>query len=122
MRRRWRSSKVSILGRFRSDSLKPFTDIELVKHPDILEVTVVARAHPKWGERAIAFVVLHEHSDYYSPHRHGDFEEELKRFSTKSLPGFARPEWVVVTRELPKTGTGKVLKHVLRDKAAKAKL
>jgi len=54
--------------------------------------------------------------------RHEDFEEELKRFSAKSLPGFARPEWVVVTRELPKTGTGKVLKHVLRARVEKAKL
>ena len=70
----------------------------------------------------MAFVILHEHSDYHPPHRHTDFEKELKRFSTKSLPGFARPEWVIVVRELPKTGTGKVLKHVLRTTAAKAKL
>lgn len=70
----------------------------------------------------MAFVTLHEHSAYYPPHRHEDFERELKRLGAKSLPTFARPEWVVVTRELPKTGTGKVLKHVLRTKAAKAKL
>ncbi|KAG8896804.1 hypothetical protein FRC01_011615, partial [Tulasnella sp. 417] len=32
---------------------------ELATHPDVLEVAVVARPHPKWGERAMAFVVLH---------------------------------------------------------------
>lgn len=44
----------------------------------------------------------------------------MKKFSTKLLPGFARPEWVEVVQELPKTGTGKVLKHVLREKAKEA--
>lgn len=100
----------------------------------MLEVAVVARPHTKWGERAMAFVHLHTHSAYHpskhssppspsssshpeAPHR---FVDELKKFSTKVLPGFARPEWVEVVHELPKTGTGKVLKHVLREKAREA--
>ena len=31
---------------------------ELASHPDVLEASVVARPHPKWGERAMAFVIL----------------------------------------------------------------
>jgi len=92
---------------------------ELANHPDVQEVTVVARAHPKWGERAMAFVILHPHSSFKSHRRHEEFEKEPKAFSAKVLPGFSRPEWVVVVDELPKTGTGKVLKHVLRGVAAK---
>lgn len=73
----------------------------------------------------MAFVILHPHSAFQAADRREHFEKELKAFSAKGLPGFARPEWVVVLEELPKTGTGKVLKHVLREQArerAKAKL
>ena len=80
------------------------------------EVTVVGRAHPKWGERAMAFVILRSHSSFKP--RHAEFEKELKAFAAKVLPGFSRPEWVAVVDELPKTGTGKVLKNVLRSRAA----
>ncbi len=65
----------------------------------------------------MVFVILHPHSSFKS--RHEEFEKELKTFAAKVLPGFSRPEWVTVVDELPKTGTGKVLKHVLRGRAAK---
>ena len=77
----------------------------------------MGRAHPKWGERAMAFVILRPHSSFKS--RHAEFEKELKGFGAKVLPGFSRPEWVMVVDELPKNGTGKVLKNVLRGRAAK---
>ena len=77
----------------------------------------MGRVHPKWGERAMAFVILRPHSSFKS--RHAEFEKELKAFAAKVLPGFSRPEWVLVVDELPKNGTGKVLKNVLRSRAAK---
>jgi len=92
---------------------------ELSRHPDVLEVTVVARPHDHWGERPMAFVCLKEDSTFRPKDRHAAFEKELKKYATQVLPGFARPEWVEVVDELPKTSTGKVLKHVLRGRAAK---
>ena len=61
----------------------------------------------------MAFVDLHLHSPFHPKQKkassHEEFEGHLKKFSTKKLPGFARPEWVMVVDELPKTGTGKVV-------------
>lgn len=121
MFRMHRLSQLSKVDTFAYASCMPLTHpiIELAKHPEVVEVTVVGRPHPKWGERAMAFVTLQENSPYKHKDRHSHFEESLKRFAAKVLPGFARPEWVVVMDELPKTGTGKVLKHVLRGRAAK---
>lgn len=70
-------------------------------HPDVLEVAVVAREHPKWGERAHAFVVLHSSAANKNSSSNG-FEESLKSHAKERLPGFARPEWVEVVDDLPK--------------------
>ncbi|KAI0068277.1 acetyl-CoA synthetase-like protein [Artomyces pyxidatus] len=95
---------------------------ELASHPDVLEVSVVGRPHPKWGERPMAFVILHAESAKRWAAKHADFARDLKRHAKDRLPGFATPEWIVVVEELPKTSTGKILKTTLRKRAASAKL
>ena len=75
--------------------------LELASHPDILEVTVVARNHVKWGERPMAFVVLHPQLVSSWKGRHDDFANELKAHAKERLPGFACPEWVEIVQELP---------------------
>ena len=75
--------------------------LELASHPDVLEVTVVARHHVKWGERPMAFVVLHPQVVSSWKGRHNDFAKELKAHAKERLPGFACPEWVKVVQELP---------------------
>jgi acyl-CoA synthetase (AMP-forming)/AMP-acid ligase II len=111
--------------------------LELATHPHILEVTVVARNHIKWGERPMAFVVLHpQHASKWAG-RHHEFAADLKEHAKGKLPGFACPEWVEVVPELPvsyshgflplfgandvcqKTSTGKILKTELRKIVAK---
>ncbi|KAJ7630745.1 hypothetical protein FB45DRAFT_916461 [Roridomyces roridus] len=92
---------------------------ELASHPDVMEVAVVARGHVKWGERPHAFVVLKAQSVGKWKGRHGQFGDDLKRHAKARLPGFACPEWVTVVDELPKNGTGKVLKTDLRKVVAK---
>lgn len=92
---------------------------ELATHPHVLEVTVIARPHEKWGERAMAFCILHpQHAENWKD-KPREFEVELKAYAKKLLPGFACPEWVEVVRELPKTSTGKIQKHELRKRLAK---
>ena len=113
---------------------------ELASHPDVLEVSVVAREHPKWGERPMAFVILHVESAKRWAGKQVEFALELKAHARGRLPGFAVPEWVAVVEELPvrsrhiplflclkvwshqKTSTGKIQKTVLRKRVASAKL
>ncbi|KIP08879.1 hypothetical protein PHLGIDRAFT_103706 [Phlebiopsis gigantea 11061_1 CR5-6] len=112
-----RSKDIIISGGENASSV--LIEQELAAHPDVLEVSVVARPHPKWGERAMAFVILKTHSVAKWQGRHDEFEGELKRFSKGRMPGFACPEWVRVVDELPKTSTGKIQKVVLRKMVAK---
>ncbi|KAI0257390.1 acetyl-CoA synthetase-like protein [Lactifluus subvellereus] len=95
---------------------------ELANHPDVLEVSVVGREHPTWGERPMAYVILHAESAKRWAGKHAQFSSALKAHARERLPGFATPEWVVVVEELPKTSTGKIMKTVLRKWAASAKL
>ena len=62
---------------------------------------MVARPHPKWGERAMAFVILRGDSVQRWRERHPEFEVDLKKHARARLPGFACPEWVQVVDELP---------------------
>ncbi|KAI0001859.1 acetyl-CoA synthetase-like protein [Russula vinacea] len=95
---------------------------ELADHPDVLEVSVVGREHPTWGERPMAYVILHAESARRWAGKHAEFSSALKAYARERLPGFATPEWVVVVEDLPKTSTGKIMKTVLRKQAASAKL
>lgn len=75
--------------------------LELASHPDVLEVSVVARSHPKWGERPMAFVILKVDAVKRWTGKHNAFGDDLKRHAKSRLPGFACPEWVNVVEELP---------------------
>ncbi|KAJ3798821.1 hypothetical protein GGU11DRAFT_779484 [Lentinula aff. detonsa] len=112
-----RSKDIIISGGENASSLA--IEQELSSHPHILEVSVIAREHTKWGERPMAFVILHpQHASQWKG-RHEEFAKELKAHARKRLPGFACPEWVEVVPELPKTSTGKILKTQLRQIVAK---
>jgi acyl-CoA synthetase (AMP-forming)/AMP-acid ligase II len=79
----------------------------LVRHPDVLEVAVIAVPDEKWGERPKAFVTLRE--------RAALTEEELIAFARETLPGFKAPDEIEFG-ELPKTSTGKIKKYELRER------
>jgi non-ribosomal peptide synthetase component E (peptide arylation enzyme) len=98
----WPSSKVcdeELRGNRKIINLRIIT--ELASHPDILEVSVVARQHVKWGERPMAFVVIHPDHVSKWKGRYREFEKDLEGHAKKRLPGFACPEWVEVVPELP---------------------
>ncbi len=61
----------------------------------------MAREHSKWGERPMAFVVLHAAPAKRWTGKHVEFALELKAYARERLPGFAVPEWVAVLQELP---------------------
>ena len=71
------------------------------------EVAVVAIPHERWGERPKAFVTLNAGAEVSAA--------ELIAFCREHLAGFKCPD-AVEFGELPKTSTGKVQKHVLRER------
>jgi long-chain acyl-CoA synthetase len=82
----------------------------LYTHPAITECAVVGVAHDVKGEVAKAVVVLgasHEVS-----------EDELRAFCREHLAAYKVPEQYEFVDELPKNPTGKILKRVLRERAA----
>jgi fatty-acyl-CoA synthase len=79
----------------------------LAAHPDVLEAAVVARPDPRWGERPVAFVTTA---------RPGLTEAELITFVRGQVAHFKAPDRVYF-EPLPKTSTGKIQKHLLRDRA-----
>jgi fatty-acyl-CoA synthase len=81
----------------------------LYRHPAIMDVAVVARPDEKWGETPCAFVSL-------KPDAQATTTQELIAFCRQNLAGFKVPR-TVVFGALPRTSTGKIQKHVLREKA-----
>ena len=82
-------------------------------HPDILEVSVVARPDERWGESPCAFVTLKPDVDQSNQQR---LAEEIMKFSRAKMPAYWVPKSVVFG-PLPKTATGKIQKHILRTRA-----
>jgi acyl-CoA synthetase (AMP-forming)/AMP-acid ligase II len=94
-----RSKDIIISGGENASSLA--IEQELASHPHVLEVSVIARPHVKWGERPMAFVILHPQHTKIWKGRHHEFAVDLKAHAKSRLPGFACPEWVEVVPELP---------------------
>jgi len=79
----------------------------LAAHPAVYECTVLAVPDERWGETPKALVVL-------KPGRSGTAEEILT-YCRRHLAGFKVPSSVEFRETLPKTGSGKIMKHVLRE-------
>jgi fatty-acyl-CoA synthase len=82
----------------------------LTAHPSIVEAAVVAAPDERWGEVPVAFVTVHGGQ--------APDVDELREFLRGRLARFKVPKRIVVVEELPKTGTGKIQKFVLRDQLA----
>jgi len=79
----------------------------LYRHPDVLEVAVVGVPDPKWGEVPKAFIVPKPGTDPKA--------EEIIAFCRENMARFKVPKSIEFG-ELPKTATGKIMKHALRSK------
>lgn len=88
----------------------PSIEIEevLYTHPAILECAVIGKYDEKWGETPLALVVLRE-GFQVTP-------EEIILFARNNLAHFKAPRDVKIVSELPKSGTGKILKTILRER------
>lgn len=84
-------------------------EVELVisAHSGVRSAAVVGVPHPKWGERPIAYVELEPGAEVTS--------DELARFCRDRLAGFKCPDRFLITAQLPRTSTGKIVKTPLRE-------
>ena len=74
--------------------------------PDLYEVAVFGVPDEQWGESVQAYAVAA---------RDGVTEADVLAFARRHLAGYKVPRSVTFVAELPKTGSGKVLKRQLRD-------
>jgi acetyl-CoA synthetase len=84
----------------------------LVDHPAVAESAVVSRPDPDIGEAIVAFVTL-------KSGRSGDegLIAELRDHVAGKIGKIARPHAIVLTDDLPKTRSGKIMRRLLRDVA-----
>lgn len=78
----------------------------LYRHPAVDVAAVVAKADPKWGEVACAFIQLKPDASAT--------EDEIRNFCREHLAHFKVPKSVVFGT-IPKTSTGKLQKFRLRE-------
>jgi long-chain acyl-CoA synthetase len=78
----------------------------LLRHPDLVEVSVVGRPHREWGEEVVAFVVARPGA--------GVAADALDRLCLDHIARFKRPRHYRFVGALPKNNYGKVLKTELR--------
>lgn len=83
----------------------------LLRHPGVVECSVVGRPHPEWGEEVVAFVVVRPGV--------GLTPEELDGLCMDNIARFKRPRAYRFVDALPKNAYGKVLKTELRERLAK---
>jgi acyl-CoA synthetase (AMP-forming)/AMP-acid ligase II len=85
----------------------------LLRHPDLLEVSVVGRPHREWGEEIVAFVVARPGTEISA--------EALDRLCLDQIARFKRPRDYRFVDALPKNNYGNVLKTELRQRLAAEK-
>jgi fatty-acyl-CoA synthase len=79
----------------------------LAGHPDILEVAVVGRADPRWGETVVAAVVPRDGRRLDGA--------EIRQWLRGRLGGYKHPRDFLFMDALPRNEMRKVQKHVLRE-------
>ncbi len=82
----------------------------LVDHPAVAEAAVIGKQHEIKGQAIVAFVTLKGGS-----HRDAKTESDLKQHVVEKIGAIARPEAIIVSGDLPKTRSGKIMRRLLRD-------
>jgi acetyl-CoA synthetase len=85
----------------------------LVSHPAVAEAAAVGKPHELKGQALAVFVILRGGWD-----RRPGLEEELRDHVSQKIGAIARPDDIIITHELPKTRSGKIMRRLLKDIAA----
>ncbi|MCW2543515.1 MAG: acetyl-coenzyme synthetase, partial [Frankiales bacterium] len=94
------------------------TEVEsaLVSHPSVAEAAVVGATDATTGQGIVAFVTPRGSvaDDVASG---AAFAQELRDHVAKQIGPIAKPRQILITPELPKTRSGKIMRRLLRDVA-----
>ncbi|OYV64965.1 MAG: acetate--CoA ligase [Actinobacteria bacterium 21-64-8] len=94
------------------------TEVEhaLVGHPAVAEAAVVGASDETTGQAIVAFVTLKLSADEAEKDQSGVIEE-LRVHVSKVISPIAKPRQIILTPDLPKTRSGKIMRRLLRDVA-----
>jgi acyl-CoA synthetase (AMP-forming)/AMP-acid ligase II len=82
-------------------------------NPKVKDVAVIGVPHEKWGEQVAAVVVLHEGQTAT--------EKEISDYCKGKIASFKVPKNIIFIKdeEMPRSGAGKILHRILREKYGK---
>ncbi|EUJ38010.1 o-succinylbenzoate--CoA ligase [Brochothrix campestris] len=85
------------------------TEIEhvLLQHPLVSDVAVIGEYHPQWEQVPIAYIVS----------EHPLHKADLEAFIATKLAKYKWPQRYVTVAKIPRTATGKIQRHRLRNKS-----
>jgi acetyl-CoA synthetase len=94
------------------------TEVEhaLVGHPSVAEAAVVGATDEVTGQAIVAFVTLKLSAEEANQDQ-AALVEELRQHVAKVISPIAKPRQIILTPELPKTRSGKIMRRLLRDVA-----
>lgn len=106
---------IIVVGRAREmiirggENLSP-AEIEnyVLEHPDVADVAVIGLPDSKYGE-VVCAVIRPRSSDHATP-------EKMRAWCSERISRWKVPEYIVFVNEFPTTHSGKVQKHLLREK------
>jgi len=94
------------------------TEVEhaLVGHPAVAEAAVVGASDDVTGQAIVAFVTLKLSADVAEKDQ-GPLVAELREHVSVTISPIAKPRQIILTPDLPKTRSGKIMRRLLRDVA-----
>jgi len=98
------------------------TEVEhaLVGHPSVAEAAVVGASDATTGQAIVAFVTVKSGA---GDGGHGeDLVADLRNHVAREIGPIAKPRQIMLTPELPKTRSGKIMRRLLRDVADQREL
>ena len=99
------------------------TEVEhaLVGYPAVAEAAVVGASDETTGQAIVAFVTLKLSADE-AEKDHAATIEALRQHVSKVISPIAKPRQIILTPDLPKTRSGKIMRRLLRDVAENRQL
>jgi len=85
----------------------------LVSHPAVAEAAVVGKPHELKGQALCAFVILRAGVDHRD-----SLLDELRQHVVVKIGAIARPDDIILSADLPKTRSGKIMRRLLKDIAS----
>lgn len=106
----WFQGRVDDVINTSGERVGPFeVESKLIEHPAVAEAGVIGKPHPERGEIIKAFIKLNDGFEE-SP----ELLEEIRQFVKTGLAAHAAPREMEVTRSIPKTRSGKIMRRLLK--------